>query len=204
MAFGNSIVIFNTAVNSGGTPLAAGVADPHYSLISAPNGVLLTALATTPNPAWVANTVTAGWISPGDSGSTDWPGGNYDYQTTFSLAGLDPTTTQLTGEWAVDNTACISINGVMTGNCIMSDSQFGTLTAFSFLLTTGLFQTGTNRIDFIVNNESGPTGLIVDNLVATASPVSPPSGVPEPSSMLLLGAGLLGLSALRRRKTAKP
>src|ERR1700693_740556 len=109
-AFGNSIVIFNTGEGTGGTALAVGQTDPHYILLSAPATVPLTAIATSPNPAWTANASSADWISPGSSGNTSWPVGNYDYETTFSLAVLNPSTAQLSGKWTSDNDACIDLN----------------------------------------------------------------------------------------------
>ena len=69
--------------------LPVGVLDPHYSLISAPPGVPLTAITTSPNGAWVPNTPHGGLDKPWQGrGGTVWPVGTYDYQTTFSLAGL--------------------------------------------------------------------------------------------------------------------
>jgi hypothetical protein len=198
LAFGDSFTIFNTGVDAGGTPLTAGDADSHYSLISAPATVPLTALSTTRNAAWTANTSTATWISPGSSGGTSWPIGDYDYRTTFSLAGLDPSTAELSGDWTSDNNACISLNGVTTAIC----SSFGGFgSAASFAILTG-FQAGTNTLDFIVTNGGGPTGVFVDSLVGTASPVS--SETPEPSSILLFGTGALGLAGLLRRRAARP
>jgi hypothetical protein len=75
-AFGNSIVIFNTGESPGGTALPVGQVDPHYSLISAPSGVPLTAITTSPNAAWTPNTGSADWIGPTGSGNLSSPVGN--------------------------------------------------------------------------------------------------------------------------------
>lgn len=191
--FGDAIVISNTG-ESGGAALPTGDLDPNYSLISAPAGVPLTATTTSPDPAWTNNTATADWISPGPTGDTGWPVGLYEYQITFSLAGLNPATAQLSGEWTSDNNASIDLNGVSTG--ITSPfAGFGSLSPFS--ITSG-FQSGVNTLGFLVENGGGPTGLFVE-VSGTAAASS--STVPEPSSIALLLGGLafVGVGARRRR-----
>lgn len=190
-AFGDSIVIFNTGEGTGGTALTVGQTDLHYSLISAPATVPLTAIATFPNAAWVSNTSSADWISPGSSGNTSWPVGSYDYQTTFSLTGLNPSTAQLSGEWTSDNNAYIELNGVSTG-ITTGSSAYGSLNAFT--ITNG-FKSGVNTLDFIVDNGGGPTGVF-----AEVSGTATRSVVPEPSSVSLVGVAFLGLCGLFRRK----
>lgn len=202
-AFGDPIIIFNTGESTGGTALAPGTADSHYTLVSAPSGVPLTAIATTQNASWTPNTATTDWISPGGNGGSSWPVGTYDYQITFDLTGLDASTAELSGEWTSDNNASISLNGVDTG-ITSSFGGFGSLSAFS--ITSG-FQAGVNTLDFLVVNGGGPTGVIAEvSGTAASSGGTPPPTVPEPSSltMVLLGSGLLlGVGSLRRRAQAR-
>jgi hypothetical protein len=54
------------------------------------------------------------------------------------------------------------------------------------------FINGVNTLDFIVNNDGGPTGLRVE-LSGTSSVA------PEPTSLLLIGAGFVCLGLLRRK-----
>jgi PEP-CTERM motif len=192
-AFAGSITIFNTGEDNNGMALPVGVLDPHYSLISAPPGVPLTAITTSPNGAWVRNQPTADWINPGRSGDTVWPVGTYDYQTTFSLAGFDPNTAQLFGDWSSDNQACIYLNGANTNACT-PNAGYGSLHPFS--ITSG-FQAGTNMLDFVVQNSpfASPTGVIAE-ISGTASGMT----TPEPATIALLGSGILGIAGVLRRR----
>ncbi len=192
-AFGTTISIFNTGESASGPALSTGVADPHYSLVSAPAGVSLTAITTQP-VYWTSNTSTADWISPGASGAINWPVGNYDYQTTFSLAGDNPATAQLSGSWASDNNGCIYLNGVNTNDCT-TFAGFTSLTSFS--ITSG-FVAGTNTLDFEVYNGGGPSGVFAQ-VSGTANPTSP-SPTPESSSWILAATGLLGAAGMMRRR----
>jgi hypothetical protein len=199
-AFGDSITIFNTGESLGGTALATGLADSHYSLISAPTGVPLTALTTTPNGAWTPNTATADWIGTVNGGALSSAVGTYDYQTTFNLTGDIPSTASLSGLWTSDNQGCIFLNGTSTGDCT-GGAAFGSLQAFS--ITSG-FISGVNTLDFVIVNGGGPTGVIAEFSTATVSSSSNPppvsSVVPEPSTLVLVGTSLLGLCGGLRNK----
>ncbi len=195
-ALGGSIIVFNTGENSGGTALPLGQTDLHYSLISAPSGVPLTAITTSPHGRWTGNTGTTDWLTPGGDANVAEALGNYDYRTTFDLAGMDPNTAELSGSWTSDNNGCIYLNGGNTGNCTAFES-FASLLPFS--IKSG-FHAGVNTLDFMITNGHGsasnPTGLFVD-LSGTASASS---GTPEPSSLLLMGAGIVSLLCIPRRR----
>ena len=120
------------------------------------------------------------------------PAGLYIYRTTFSLAGLNPTTANIVGQWAADNSGTnILINGVAVG---ATSGGFGAFSAFS--ISSG-FVAGLNTLDFLVNNLSGPTALRVE-MTGTASPIS--AAIPEPASLFLVGAGMIVVGLRRRRR----
>jgi len=194
----NPIGVFNTGVNSSGVPLADGtLGDTHYLLTSVPAGSTTSIRVRTsaggfPIGPWVGDDSISAWIGPNNDAQLDGPVGSYDYRTTFDLTGLNPATASLTGQWSVDNEGLdILINGVSKG------ITAGGFSAFTGLSISSGFVAGVNTLDFIVNNDGGPTGLRVE-----ISGTAEASAAPEPASFVLIGAGLLALSRLRRRVRA--
>jgi hypothetical protein len=172
-------------------------------------------LVADPKPWGVANGADYFWIAPSaDQRFADpyvsggEPEGMYFYQTTFDLTGLDPDTAVLAGSWAGDNAGEIFLNGVGTGNVLPltngGQDAFNQFNAFS--ITDG-FVAGVNTLTFKITNADAtgeswagndgenPTGVIAQFTRAEASAVS----VPEPTALLLFGAGLIGLGLARRK-----
>jgi len=208
--------LFSTGVDDNGVPLQDGpigtgaIGDPHYSLFSVPDTGTTKIDVFTFSGQWVARDAISTWIAPNSvttSGQPeDGPVGDYDYRTTFNLAGFDPATASVTGKWAADNSGLdILINGHSTGN---SGASFSALQDFS--VSSG-FIAGLNTLDFLVRNFNGPgpnaTGLRVEILDATADATTGSSAVPEPSGLVLLlsfvgTAGLIWYRKRRARSTA--
>ena len=190
-AFGNAISFFDTGVAANGTALAAGVADQHYSILYSSDGGTYTATATAPNGAWMTTTDGSTWISPGASGNQGWNSGYYVYETAVDLTGYNAATAVISGSVAADDSVSIYLN--RGGSAAFSGAGFST--SWAFVISSG-FASGVNFVDFVVTNQSGPTGLLVDHASATAMPAA--SQTPEPTTLLLVLTGSLFVVGSRR------
>lgn len=171
--------VFGTGVGVDGFTLAAGLSDPHFTLLINPdNTASTTALVESNLPGpWLPNSATSMWVGPraDTAGAVGIPAdagagpGNYVYRTQIDLTGFDLATVKIRGGWATDNGGtAIRVNGVATGLVNTAGTTFGALNAFVIDTTNapGLIA-GVNTLDFVVNNElTGFTGLRVDGLTA--------------------------------------
>lgn len=171
-------LVFNTGVNASGALLTDGATDPHYQITTNPDSefadafVIDSTIAPVAGP-WSPNTADSKWIGPRVSGGSAT--GNYTYTTTFDLTGYDASTVAISGDWTSDNAGVdILVNGISTG---ISKNDFTTVD--SFQIAPGSFLSGTNTLDFVVNNNgAGSTGFKIENLriggntgAAASSPV---------------------------------
>jgi hypothetical protein len=161
--------LFNTGVDDTGAPLADGLIDSHYLLITNPqyegqqdSVVEDSTVFPISDGTWLRDTDTSKWIGPELNTAADAIG-IYTYRTVVDLTGRDPKTVVILGGWATDNTGNdILVNGVSTGNT--QSPGFNAYTPFAIYGTNTTFVAGTNTIDFVVENVAavGYTGLRVE------------------------------------------
>jgi hypothetical protein len=195
--------LYGTGLSVNGELLTPGAIDAHYSIVSAPSGSGLgpsafVALDTTPYPFggwWLANGTNSQWIAPAANQDGAMPGGDYDYQTTFDLTGIDPSTFLITGQWAVDDAAYVLVNEQPTGLV-----NTGGWSQFSPLSISAGFISGVNTLDFIVSNIGDP-GLNGSGIQVQLSG----SQVPEPTTACLSIAALgsMTIGYLRRPRSRR-
>ena len=163
-----SITVSNTG--SGTTPVVIvvdgatinvapdGAVDSHYTLTAsadsgAPGPDVYVEIDPTQN-GWVANGPDSKWVGPSSNPNGNFANGSYTYQTTFNLTGLDPTTVELIGQVAGDDTVAIILNGTT----VLAAGTASATTWTPFTIRSG-FLAGTNTLQFVVTNTgTGPTG----------------------------------------------
>jgi hypothetical protein len=194
----------------GGTALAAGASDLDFTL----NGNAVPVVPSPIPPEWI--TVSgAQFISPtvdqqypANPPAGD-PKGTYVYEAVLASTFSVPTTLTVSGSFAADDYAYVSIDGLYLG----MTPGFTSLPA-GYSETTSLDQTFTVQagslpvtIDFVVFNKDdttdgiavNPTGLLVSDLKFTVDSME---ASPEPKSWAMMAGGLvllLFIQRLRRR-----
>lgn len=152
-------------------------------------------VTTPPSPPWLANVPGSyQWISGASNGSVGGGPVSYTFGTTFGLGSYTPSSVTLVFRCAVDNGFVgYSLNGgpQASAGCGSSANsyQFGSPQT----LSAG-FVSGTNTLTFYSTGDGQTDGLVV-----SVDRFSGTSTVPEPSSLALLGTGLMGLVPVIRR-----
>ncbi len=185
--------LYNTGMSASGVVLPYGSIDPHYTIVSSPDGAPLAEKTMDssggfPIPPWVGDDHLSRWDSESTDGHGNEGTGTFDNQTTFVASG--PGIATITGQWATDDSGTdILINGVSTG---ATAGGFGSWTPFSI---TGVVHAGVNTLDFLQVNGGGPGGIRVEFFS--------PNPAPEPASFAIWGAVIAGgLLVAPRRRTA--
>lgn len=152
-------------------------------------------------PNWEPNNVPEyAWISATTTASGG--GGNYLFRTFFSLATFEPSSAELSFRCAVDNLPA-SGHYSLNGGAFMGSCGHQALYDFTGTQTISSgFNGGINELRFQVTGDSQTDGLIVGNMALEADAATV---IPEPTSMVLLATGLIGVIgvAAHRRRNAR-
>ena len=197
-----TIPLFNTGTNASNNALGTpGFTESHFSLIGT-TGTANAFLTRWQAPYYSETGLNARWISPaivqaGAAPSFPWEFATYTLEQSFDMTPFDISTASLSGLFAADNCAVISLNTTVlattggTCNGTSPSANFTTLTPFS--ATSGAFNATNNvlRINFF--NYGGPGAVLVTRLEGTADPA-----VPEPATYALIGASLIAIQIKRR------
>lgn len=163
-----------------------------------------------PHPAWAPALTGSNWVSvlptgdPRDCGYVVVPDGfTVDFSQNFYLNG---TATGATLSVMADDTTSVILNGKLiygaadpkAGFPTCSSAPIGclnsTMKTFNFADLQSSLRSGENTITFgVVQKHGASYGLDYAGSVTSST-------VPEPASMLLIGAGLVGVAVLQRRR----
>jgi hypothetical protein len=201
--------IYSTGFTAGSTSVeqANEGVDGNYTLVEAGGVATLTsAYVTNKNTypisagPWLPDSALSQWISPLKSygGGQASPAGIYIYQTDLTLSGLSASTSfVIDGLWATDNYFDgIYVNGNLIPGTIgpANVNEYKTFTAFT---DSANLVNGVNTLDFVILNGTGatnnPSGL---NTRLTGYYLT----TPEPSTVLPLVFGVMGISFLMLRR----
>ena len=211
-ASADTFTLYSTGFSSSGTKRVAGLADGNWTLVNVlgttvNNPAFVTIgsglnLFPFTNGAWMHDTNNSQWISPAALEESSQGAGEYVYQQTFSLTGLNPESVVITGQWSADNYGDIVVNGVevtggTSGIIPNSTGEFTKFTSFVLNSSNADFVVGTNTIQFdVFNNSNGDpdvTGLNVNIESRFAQ------DAPEPSTFALIGFGFMALGVGARK-----
>jgi len=155
-----------------------------------------------PDSGWLPNSSTSQWTTPLSTFSV---GGNYVYATSFNIpAGYDPATASISGFWTSDNEGiAVWLNQQQITNFpLPGPGDFNQPFPFTIDSSNATFQSGLNTLFFEVRNRGvgGDDGSATDTGIRVEFTSGSVGETPEPSSVLLMGSGLVGLAGVVRRK----
>ena len=177
--------------------MAQGNQDPSYTFATtnAPTYVVTGGYPVSGPRVPDASSPLSEWIGRVATQTDDCPtcaGGNFTYEQAFTVSG--PGYVEISGRFAADNKAEILVDGIAVTGTGVQTFTFSQWTPFDF--TVDLLTGGQHELEFQVGDEEpqSPTGLRVE-FNGTA---------PEPSTFATLGAGLVIIGFIKRKRFGRP
>jgi len=190
--FGSNLPIYSTDAGNlpGGTP------DPYWSVTGANFGPQPALVISGSNlyPSWTPDSAASGWIGVLDS--VGEPPSPYTFSETFSLAGYQVSTAQISGNWYADDYLQLFINGVPLSPPLDGGPSPYWGYPIPFSVPDADLNAGLNTITAVMQQSDQLwDGVRVEFDTATADAL----GVPDATSTaLLLGMASATLAAGRR------
>lgn len=159
------------------------------------------------DPAWVTIPGTQ-WVSfQPNSADPPVPNGTLVYYW-FNVFVPDPSIYSATLEVAVDDAATVTVDGDTVADSIGDPQSVNCVdglpncTQIDYINILGELHMGSNWIEALVEQTGGgPDGIDLWGQIV-AGPQIPNSPSPEPSTWVMMGAGLVGIGLLRRKRSA--
>lgn len=143
-----------------------------------------------PGTGWAANGPNSDWIAVNPSSSS---GNNGIYFTIFNLAGYNLSTVSFTDlAWTIDDEGTLLLNG----NQLASLGAGNWPSLWGFTIPSNDLVQGVNTLTI----QGGLTDNLDEGVRLEGSLTASPSETPEPSSLALLGTGLVVVMGAIRRK----